>query len=428
MFRHPRSLIGLALLIGCSSQSLPPPKDCPEAPPTKPVPISDTVCMDLGGLEQEPFWPAGRGALVDRRGERLSSNPASETPSSLRPWLGEADGSTGLGARFNSPLSRGEDVKLSLDATLHRALEEAFVGVEKGAGVVLDARNGSLLALYSTQLHNTASELERRHWATSWPAPCGSTMKPFTALAALSAGVADETTKYDCDGGLKVGKLEFRCWGKHGPSDLGRALAISDNIFFFQLARLLKHDDIAKTQRAFGFGQPVGLFPRAPAGWTPTEAELRDQGQKLSTGITLSQAIGHGPVAVTPLQVALAYAALATGALPKASLDPSGGASIPVDPKLARFLPSIRNGLRRAVVDAEGTAHVAGPAPDLAGKTGTAEATSSPAMHDPPPSGWFAGWAPVDAPRIAFAFRIEGQSGGEVARRIMQTLAGAANP
>ncbi len=303
--RLTRALLAIGLGAGCSPQPVTKINDCGQTGP------SPGATAQPRPAEEAHANVGSRGGLRDRNGTPLSGGPTSDTPASLRPWIGalasDGTGESGLQARFDSELAAGKDVEVSLDAQLHHALERAFDGVERGAGVVLRIRDGAVLALYSTLPHNTTAGVERRHWATSRPDACGSTAKPFTALAALRAGVADERTKYDCTGRLKIGNAVFSCWGKHGSSDLGRALAISDNIFFFQLARQLKHDDVADAQHAFGLGEPVRLFPEAPAGWVPHQQALEGDGQKLQQQATLTQAIGHG-MAVTPLQVARAYA------------------------------------------------------------------------------------------------------------------------
>lgn len=358
----------------------------------------------------------GRGALVDRHGEALA---AQTTPASLKPWLGllESSGKASLAPPGNS-------ATISVDAALHRQLEGAFAGVERGAGVVIGV-DGTLRALYSTLPHHGDEELAARHLATGRPDACGSVAKPFTALAALAAGTMKEDSEHRCDGHIELGKRRFACHGAHGVLDVGRALAISDNVFFYNVSSDLKHDDLAAAQHAFGLGEAVEVLPAAPAGFVPTSEHYQGDGNTLNKGQTINQAIGHG-IRVTPLQVAIAYATLATGKRPGPSFGASNPATTLTAP-WAEHLPLIQRALRRAVTDREGTAHFDGPTPDVTGKTGTVHGLAH-LGEETPVTGWFAGWAPADEPAIAFAFRVEGKTGRQVAELLLATLDAAARP
>ena len=149
-----------------------------------------------------------------------------------------------------------------------------------------------------------------------------------------------------------------------------------------------------------------------------------DQAQPLNRGTTLTQAIGHN-IYVTPLQMARAYAALVTGVLPATGIHadtPPPSKELPSN--LREHLSPVRAAVRQAVTSEEGTAHFAGPTPDLSGKTGTAQLMQGPmlARGDHTKLGWFAGWAPADNPRIAFAFRVEGMNGRDVAKIVISAL------
>lgn len=350
-------------------------------------------------------------SLRDRNGEVLSAQTA---PVSLRPWLGVIES--------KAFATGGKDVTISMDAALHRGLETAFANVERGAGVVIGV-DGGLRALYSTLPHNTDAGLAARHLATGRPDACGSVAKPFAALAALAAGTMKEDTEHTCAGHIELGKSRFVCHGTHGVLDLGRALAISDNIFFFNVSWDLNRDDLAGVQHTFGLGETVAALPEAPAGFVPTREHYEGDGNTLHKGRTITQAIGHG-IGVTPLQVAVAYAALATGSRPAPSFDGSTPAIALTGPWTSH-LPLVRKSLRRAVTDGEGTAHFDGAVADVAGKTGTAHSHAR-IGESTPVTGWFAGWAPADEPAIAFAFRVEGKTGRQVAELVLATMDAAA--
>ena len=393
---------------GCSA------RPAGQAPPA-PSPAAPTAAPSASPPEQAHTF-------LDAQGMRLDK----DVPASLRPWLGRAavdrgaepDAATNATAWFKAELATG-NVRLSLDASMHRSLHAAFEGVERGAGAVLDARTGQIRALFSTLPHNTQDGLASRHWATSDPRNPGSTFKPFTAVAGASAGQLDATTRHVCKGVVPIGKRTFRCWGTHGKLDVARALAISDNAFFFYVARAMKHDDLARVQHHFGLGQPVALPPGSSPGWVPMQEVYEVDGQSVRPGHTLNQSIGHGEVRTTPLQLARAYAALATGSLPELSLtQPRPGKAI--DARHEPMLTLVRKALVDAV-HAEGGSAYSKAAPDAAGKTGTASApTSDPTVRRK--LGWFAGWAPAHDPQVAFAFVVQGNSGPETARRVLAWL------
>lgn len=327
---------------------------------------------------------------------------------------------------FEAELAAGADVTTSLDPALHRSIQEGFSGVARAAGVVLGLPDGEVRALFSTLPHDADSKLAAHHLATSRPSHAGSTFKPFTAVAGLAAGVMTPSSVHQCTGSMEAEGESFHCWGVHGDVDLKRGLAESDNIFFFKVALALEHDQLATVQRAFGLGQPVPLFPHAPIGQVPSSEHYRTGGAALQVGNTLSQAIGHGEVAVTPLQIARAYAALATGVVPELTLradQPKAG--VPLDRTWEPHLAVVRDALRDTIAEPHGTAHFDGLPLDVAGKTGTATLTDS-SGEESAKIGWFAGWAPAKNPRMAFAFAVEGNTGRETAKRVLAAM--AANP
>ncbi|MCZ6786651.1 MAG: penicillin-binding transpeptidase domain-containing protein, partial [Planctomycetota bacterium] len=199
----------------------------------------------------------------------------------------------------------------------------------------------------------------------------------------------------------------LRCHGSHSECNLRRALAVSCNIYFQTLMdRAGSFESFVKTGRWLGFGQPTGLeteratgygnFPEDPAAW--------DKHQRLSA------ATGQGDLQVTPAQIARAYAALATGFLPKLHLVARiGDDRVPVTRTPLgfdeRILAEVRAGLHGAVSPG-GTAvgfglHRFG----VRCKTGTAMRNLRADEHDPLHNAWMAGFAEArkGKPPIAFA-------------------------
>jgi penicillin-binding protein 2 len=243
-----------------------------------------------------------------------------------------------------------------------------------------------------------------------------------------------------CEGFVMFGRRVFRCSHVHGRVALKQAIARSCNVYFFHLAETVGMDRIARIAQDFGLGQKTGLGinPEAP-GRIPTRSwyALRYRGQ-FRLGFTLNMAIGEGDVSVTPLQLGLAYAALANGGTlyqPQVvqAVETSDGTvvqefpprvrrKITVDPENLRM---VTDALGDVVNDPNGTAYPArDPSLDVAGKTGTAQ-TGYVARKEEDPKmaaflsqnhAWFAAFAPAKAPEIAVTVLVEhGGSGPEVA-------------
>jgi penicillin-binding protein 2 len=363
----------------------------------------------------------------------------------------------------------GRDLRLSIDVELEQAIERAMRPHAAGAVVVVDVRTGRLLALYSKPDfdpndlsggagHARVREAFNRLYADplrpmldktmSGAFQPGSTMKPFSALAALEDHLVDPDRTEKCEGVVMFGHRPFRCSHVHGRVDLQQAIARSCNVYFFHLAETVGMDRIARIAQAFGLGEKTGLGinPEAP-GRIPTRSwySLRYRGQ-FRIGFTLNMAIGEGDVIVTPLQLALAYAALANGGTlyqPQVvrAVETSDGAVVQEFPARVRrqvalqpeSLRQVTEALFEVVNDPNGTAYPArDPSLDIAGKTGTAQTGHVAKKEDEPKltwflsqdHAWFASFAPAHSPEIAMAVLVEhGGSGPGVAVPIAMQIA-----
>jgi penicillin-binding protein 2 len=227
-----------------------------------------------------------------------------------------------------------------------------------------------------------------------------------------------------------------------------QAIARSCNVYFLHLAETVGMDRIARIAQAFGLGEKTGLGinPEAP-GRIPTRAwySLRYHGQ-FRMGFTLNMAIGEGDDTVTPLQLALAYAALANGGTlyqPQVvrAVETSDGAVVQEFPARVRrqiqlqpdSLRQVTEALYDVVNDPNGTAYPAhDPLLDIAGKTGTAQTGHIAKKEDEPKltwflsqdHAWFASFAPAHSPEIAMAVLVEhGGSGPGVAVPVAMQIA-----
>ena len=298
----------------------------------------------------------------------------------------------------------GYNVILTIDARLQEAAWEAMEG-KAGAVVAVDPRDGSILVLASSpsfdpNLFNggiTSKEWEKlsknplhpmEDRAVSGQYPPGSTYKIVVAAAALEEGLITEDTKFHCSGSFELGTKVYRCWQKHGHGSVGlhRALVESCDVYFYNLGKLLGVDRLAMYAQRFGLGSLSGIdLPREKPGLVPTKQwKLTKFREPWQLGETIPVSIGQGFNLVTPLQLAMAYSALANGGTlyrPRVikqieSMDGNVIRAFPAEKKWALdFKPQtmklINSGLWGVVNESGGTgAALRRPEGDVAGKNG----------------------------------------------------------
>ena len=369
--------------------------------------------------------------------------------------------------------SAGGRAVLALDLDLQRTAEDALSASGTpgepvaGAVVAIDPRNGDVLALVSLPdfdpnafsgggvdpvtwrelMHDPARPLQDRALAGQYPP--GSTWKPIVAAAALQEHVRTPSTTVFCPGYFAFGNRSYRCWRKegHGTVDLHRAIMQSCDVYFYRAGLELGIDRLAQYASAFGLGQRTGIgLEGEKGGVVPSSAwKERRFGAEWLPGETVSASIGQGYDLVTPLQLAVAYAAIANGGdvvRPRLVLEIEGptGTRIAQPPEIVSHLPvepeylaRVREGLR-AVVETPGGTGGKGRVPGLAvaGKTGTAQVVKL--EHTEGLKGnaipwkyrdhaWFVSYAPADDPQIAVSVLVEhGGHGGSAAAPIAQKV------
>ncbi len=332
----------------------------------------------------------------------------------------------------------GGDLHLTLRADFQEAVMQVFAraardpdsGFQRGAAVIMDAGSGAVLAAgtwpsYTQEEFRTdyASILRQPHSPLLFrPAqaalPTGSVYKLMTAIAALEEEKIHRGTAFHCEGRKRIHGRWFGCLGYHGRIGLEEAIERSCNVYFYEIALKLGGRQLSRWGREFGFGRRSGLD------WPAEVPGSLDAPDSVFARINLS--IGQGDFLATPLQVAAMAAAIANGGRPvnphfvAYAVHPEGSIIYRHTPEERRIslrdgtLETVRNGMRRAVHGGGGTARDAGLRPfRAAGKTGTAELGAGLPNH-----AWFAGYAPYDDPRIAFAIvseRTDGQGGGHAA-------------
>ncbi len=361
---------------------------------------------------------------------------------------------------------QGRQLRLSVDLDVQRVAQQTLAGgTGRGAFAVMNVDNGEVLALGSQPSFDpnifTKPLSQKRLNALSSEAlgkplfnraiqagyPTGSTFKLVTATAALESGHLTPETVLNDPGVLRVGTQEFKNAGNavHGALALRQALTVSSDVFFYQLGQYMneKGMPLQKWGRQLGIGRRTGIdLPAEEPGRLPTP-QWRDRWYKQgltdrpwSVGDNINLSVGQGDLLANPLQMAVAYAAIANGGRvlrPRLGLrieDASGRAIQQLDAPTARRL-KISKANRDAILEGlNGAANGPGgtstpvfegfPIP-IAGKTGTAEHLGRPDQS------WYVALAPYPNPKYVVAVTDEaGGFGADTAapmtRRILAEL------
>jgi cell division protein FtsI/penicillin-binding protein 2 len=316
-------------------------------------------------------------------------------------WSGYSAMDTGAD---NIPPVHGRDLHLTIDcryqeiaqAQLQQAVEMS--GSSWGAVVIINPANGDILTMASYPVFNEDGTLARNHCVQSSHEP-GSVFKAITLAAALDADIVTLADSFDCTNSF-IDVHGFQINDSHAMGavlDLTGVIVNSSNVGTVQLAMLIPDSVLYDYCSRFGFGSRTGVeFPSEQSGML-TDPDLWSGLSKANL------AIGQ-EVAVTPLQIAMAYGAIANGGLlyrPRiVSATYEGGLLRPLADSPARRVISeetaaeIRAVLEEAVSSGTGTsAQISGVT--VAGKTGTAERLVQQGYLSA-----FAGMVPADNPRL----------------------------
>lgn len=368
----------------------------------------------------------------------------------------------------NKNTEPGNNLELTIDRDMQKIAYKALDG-RSGSVVAIDVNSGELLTMISTPafdpsqfskgltteywnslINNKENPLRDRSIQEHFSP--GSTFKPFTAIAALETGIVDPQTKLRCHGSLKFGRRLYRSWKKYGTEkvDITDALKHSCNIYFYKVATELDIDVLAKYSKMFGFGKRTGIaLPREVSGLIPTkEWKLKRNGIPWQQGETLSCAIGQSYVLSSTLQLANAYAAIATKGklfkpyIVKRVFDNANNTVEETKPELLSEIQlkdstwnAVRTGLYKVANEPKGTAWWRrGLGNQMAGKTGTSQVVRAQneeqlyAKCDQKEyrfrhHGVFVAFAPFDNPKIAVAALVEhGCAGSKAAAPIVEKV------
>lgn len=422
--------------------------------------ISEDEISDLGEQGYQP------GDIVGKSGAEKQFESVLQGDHGRRLIEVDARGKQRRIISESEPVS-GRDVRLTIDLDVQRVAESALANAiedahdqgypkaKAGAAIVLDVDTGEVIAMASAptydprlfiggvesgewaRLNAAGSEYPLNNRAIMSAYPPASTFKVVTGMAGLRYGITSEWRTFDC-AGKWVGMGEQwkkYCWKKtgHGTTSFHNGIVYSCDTVFYEIGHAFYKDGgekLQKVAREFNLGSRTGIdLPGEVPGRVPDatwKAEFNKDYPEYRAwlpGDTVNMAIGQGDMLATPLQMAVAYAAIANDgtvirphvldavldADGKAVLESSVETASAVDAQPAQFAI-----MRRALEDVteRGTAKgaFAGLPRRVLGKTGTAE------VYGKDDLAWFVALAPAEGPKYAVAVVVEqGGHGGSVA-------------
>ena len=344
------------------------------------------------------------------------------------------------------PVKGGENVVVSVDSGLQNKLYDAIknlsasVGFQGGSGIIMDVHSGELLAMtsfpeYSPQVMTDGGNEEIissyfqdannpfLNRAVSGLYTPGSIVKPFMAFAALEEKIISPEKQIVSTGQLIIPNRYnpdqptiFKDWKAHGAVDMRRAIAVSSDVYFYQIGggfenqKGLGIENIKKYLEKFGFTKKTGFDTIKEGSGVIPDPEWKAKvfnGDVWRVGDTYNTSIGQYGMQITPIQAVVATAALANGGnilAPSIIFTSTSTVASPLG-KIGGDGQSFqipKEGMRLSVK--EGTASGLNvPYVEIAGKTGTAELGARKQFVN----SWVIGFFPYEKPKYAFAVVME---------------------
>jgi penicillin-binding protein 2 len=337
---------------------------------------------------------------------------------------------------MNRPPVDGESLTLSIDSRVQSELFEIIAraseqfGFQGGAGAIMDVHSGELLALTSfpefdseiLSLGSDASIIDS--WLNDPAKPFfnrmvsglyapGSVIKPFLSVAALNERIIDPQKEIYSGGSLIVPNpyfpdqpSVFTDWKAHGLVDMVDALAVSSNVYFYQISGGFEDQKglgiikVKKYLKEFGLSEKTGInLPGENAGVIPDPSwKMEHFQEEWRLGDTYNTAIGQYGLQVTPLQILRGITALANeGTLLEPTVvkreKPANSESVSIDNAI--FYDIVKQGMR-ASVERGTSSGLSVPYVEIASKTGTAEVGKRFL------NSWVTGFFPFNSPKYAF--------------------------
>ena len=370
----------------------------------------------------------------------------------------------------------GSDVILTIDSKLQAVTEEALkkniekiaglgYGADAGAAVVLNVKNGEVIAMASYPDYNPSAfvnGIDTNTWnyyingdtkplenkAISAMYSPGSTYKMVTALAGLETGAITTKEKIRDTGVYRKYNSSWKCWNTsgHGYLNVSQAIQHSCNYFFYEVGDRIGIDTLSKYSYYLGLGHKTGIELKGEIPGVLASSEIAKQENRVwNPGETISAAMGQSYNTFTPLQMAKYVAMIANRGkkldvtIIKSIVNPDGSEVSrdeyekyvenklglePDDTEEMTFkeenINAILEGMRGVTSESGGTAYSTFKNfnIEVGGKTGSAQTGIQGKTN-----AWFVGFAPFDAPEIAIVvFVRNGEHGSytaEVARDII---------
>jgi penicillin-binding protein 2 len=342
----------------------------------------------------------------------------------------------------------GENITLTVDADVQNKIYQEIkslaqkVGFSGGAGIIMDVNTGAVLAMtsypeYSSQiLTDGQNKSVINKYLTDKNTPFlnrvidglytpGSTVKPYMAFAALSENIIDPYQNIFGAAYISIPNpydstkpTIFKDWKAHGYVDMKKALAVSSDIYFYEIGGGYENQKglgilaIDKYMKMFGFGEALSTpFFSGEAGVIPTPEwkKANFDGDEWRVGNTYHTSIGQYGFQVSPVQMVRAVSALANGGRliePEILLDQADHLDDRVtDLNLNQAdLKIVREGMHDGVIKDYGVAKGLNSSDyTVAAKTGTAEL----GVYKQYVNSWVTGFFPYENPKYAFVIIME---------------------
>lgn len=337
----------------------------------------------------------------------------------------------------------GKNLYMTLDMELQEYMEEQFKEDKRvGAFIAMDPKTGELITTVSYptySLNMFSSQILNEDWqkiindpgrpltnkTIAGEYPPGSVFKVVSAISFLENGIDPKEKYLDRNGYYEIGKWRWRAWkaGGHGYVDMKKSIVESANPYYYRLADQIGHKSIVETAHIFGLGEKTGIdIPGEKRGILPdVEWKKKVIGSGWYKGDTILLSIGQGYLTVTPLQIAVLYAAIANKGyvysphLAKSLVDFSGekveevlGKKHEIKNFPKKYYNILNDALIATVAQNNGTTKILRRKDiTVAAKSGSAQNAHSKTTH-----AWVAGYFPAEDPEIVFTVVLEGAGGG----------------
>ena len=357
--------------------------------------------------------------------------------------------------KITVPATEGKTLKLTINSGYQRELQNILVNfinnfpsinknpklyAKCGSIVVLDAKTGAVRGMATAPTYNlndysehydeilNAENTPLINRATDGLYRPGSTFKTITATAGLNEGIVNGQTSFNCTHDYKYIDTMFHCTGTHHGISVTRAIEVSCNIYFYEVAQRLTIDGLSKYATLYGLGQHTGIESGDNAGYLTTPEEFDRLGLNWTSGHVLQAGIGNDECGVTPLQMACVASTIANEGVRYKPYLVEGIYNYGTDDCYQKTEPVVNQkielnydyvydyieaGMIAAARNTPANYSLTNLGYDVAIKTGT-----------PQPGGrfqdsFFIGYAPADDPEVAFAGVIEG---GEYSKYMIHDL------